>query len=85
MSLTGNREGWHIDDPVPDQCPLCGSTNVDWSNEVDPDYFDFGNGLAWRQGVCSDCNTIWEEQYDLKRIYLMHDGPYYHERGEDIG
>lgn len=74
MSLT-NSENRLLKEFNVDGCPICGSTNVRWANEdLDLDYCDFGNGLAWRQGVCCDCGSVWEEQYDIARIYVISDG-----------
>lgn len=76
MSIKTNHEG-QLKEIVIDECPVCGSANVLWSNRELELYYDFGNGLAWRQGMCADCGSVWEEQYDIARIVVMCDGPYH--------
>lgn len=57
-----------------DTCPMCGSNDVAWTTKDDPDYWDFSDGLAWRQGYCNECSTVFEEQYELVRVVVMRDG-----------
>lgn len=71
--MKNNRTGRYVE-VVVDRCPLCSSDDVIWSDRELELYYDFGNGVAWRQGMCADCGSVWEEQYDIARVLVMCDG-----------
>jgi len=47
-----------------DVCPKCKSNNIDWG-EPDPD-----GTIIYREHTCLNCETTWEERYDLVQVRI---------------
>ena len=48
------------------ECPQCKSTRIDYdSNGIEPESI-----FVYRVHTCMDCETYWEERYDLVQVRI---------------
>ena len=47
-----------------DCCPKCKSNNVIFGNP------DLAGTIIYREHICNDCETTWEERYDLVKVRI---------------
>ncbi len=52
------------------ECPVCGSSAVEYDvKELDPDGI-----FIYRTHGCKDCDTEWEERYDMVQVVITPKG-----------
>jgi len=46
-------------------CPACGS------DDIEADHFEADGTIAWRNVVCKKCDTVFQDNYEMKDVELV--------------
>lgn len=64
-AITEKKDTQKIDLKNSDQCPVCGSY------DIEGDHFDVAGNVAFQKVCCNECGARWSDSYRLESRYVF--------------